>query len=150
MPELVPRSAGRAIALARGLRRLLRSHGFSSLPELPLPHGRRADLVAFNADGEITIVEIKSSEADYRADGKWRDYLAYCDRFYFGVASDMPLSLFPDDVGLIVADSYGGEILRESPLRRAAPASRRAVLLRFALAAADRLHRHADPTIAAD
>ncbi|MGA2493913.1 MAG: MmcB family DNA repair protein, partial [Roseiarcus sp.] len=98
-----------------------------------------------NGDGVLLIVEIKSSVADFRADHKWRDYFAHCDRLYFAVDSDMPLAVMPDEAGLIVADSYGGEILREPPARAIPPAARRAVLLRFALAAADRLHRLADP-----
>jgi len=51
----------------------------------------------------------------------------------------------PEDVGLIVADAYGAEIVREAPPRAVAPATRRAMLLRFAIAAADRLHRLTDP-----
>ena len=51
----------------------------------------------------------------------------------------------PIEAGLIVADPYGAEILREAELERMAPPSRRALLLRFAQAAADRLHRLADP-----
>ena len=37
------------------------------------------------------------------------------------------------------------EIVRQAELQRMAPASRRALLLSFAQAAADRLHRLADP-----
>jgi hypothetical protein len=51
----------------------------------------------------------------------------------------------PLEAGLIVADSYGAEIVREAEPQRMAPAARRALLLRFAQAAADRLHRLADP-----
>jgi hypothetical protein len=35
--------------------------------------------------GEIWIVEIKSSPADYLSDSKWRDYMDFCDRFYFAI-----------------------------------------------------------------
>jgi hypothetical protein len=56
----------------------------------------------------------------------------------------------PDEAGLILADPYGAEILREANVRRMAPATRRALLLRFAQAAADRLHRLADPHGAPD
>ena len=61
------RQSETALAIARGTARLLRSLGFSSLSELPLPSGRRADLVALNARNEIWIVEIKSSLEDLRA-----------------------------------------------------------------------------------
>jgi hypothetical protein len=146
---LVLRPDGRqsetATMIARGVRRLLSDRGFSSLTELPLVHGRRADVVAVNGEGEVMIVEIKSSPADLRADRKWRDYAACCDRLYFAVSTATPVELVPVEVGLIVADAHGAEILREADLRRMASASRRALLLRFARAGADRLHRLADP-----
>ena len=139
------RQSETALMIARGVRRLLRARGFSSLTELPLTDGRRADIAAVNREGEVLIVEVKSSPADFRADRKWRDYAASCDRLYFAVSGRTPAGLMPLEAGLILADPYGAEILREAELQRMAPASRRAVLLRFAQAAADRLHRLADP-----
>jgi hypothetical protein len=111
--------------IARGVRRLLRGRGFSSLTELPLAGGRRADIAAVNGEGEVVIVEIKSSPADFRADRKWRDYVACCDRLYFAISARTPIDLMPMEAGLIVADPYGAEIIREAELRRMAPASRR-------------------------
>ena len=134
-----------ALELTRGVRRLLRARGYSSVTELPLLDGRRADIVALAADGALLIVEIKSSVADFRADLKWRDYAAHCDRLYFAISDAMPRDIMPDEAGLIVADRYGAEIVREAPARTIAPATRRAVMLRFAIASADRLHRLADP-----
>ena len=132
------RQSETALMIARGVRRLLRARGFSSLTELPLVDGRRADIVAVNGDGEVLI-------ADFRADRKWRDYAACCDRLYLAISAHTPVRIMPVDAGLIVADTYGAEILREADLQRISPSSRRAVLLRFAQAAADRLHRLADP-----
>ena len=139
------RQSETALMIARGVRRLLRARGFSSLTELPLVDGRRADIVAVNGEGEVLIVEVKSSPADFRADRKWQAYLSACDRLYFAISEATPAALMPAEVGLILADPYGADIFREAELRRMAPASRRAVLLRFAQAAADRLHRLADP-----
>jgi hypothetical protein len=139
------RQSDTALMIARGVRRLLRARGFSSLTELPLTDGRRADIAAVNQDGEVLIVEIKSSPADFRADRKWRDYVACCDRLYFAISERTPADLMPIEAGLIMADPYGAEMVREADLRRMNPGSRRAVLLRFAQAAADRLHRLADP-----
>src|SRR5260370_11754842 len=68
------RQSSTALAVARGATRLLHSLGFSVVSELPLASGRRADLVALGADGELWIVEVKSSIADLRADQKWLDY----------------------------------------------------------------------------
>ena len=139
------RQSEAALVIARGVRRLLRARGFSTVTELPLLDGRRADVVALHNDGVLLIVEIKSSVADFRADRKWRDYAAHCDRLYFAISADMPADIMPEEAGLIVADAYGAEILREATARSIASATRRAVLLRFAQAAADRLHRLADP-----
>ena len=139
------RQSETALIIARGVRRLLRARGFSTVTELPLLDGRRADVVALNNDGALLIVEIKSSVADFRADRKWRDYAAHCDRLYFAISADMPADIMPEEAGLIVADAYGAEILREATARSIASATRRAVLLRFAQAAADRLHRLVDP-----
>ena len=144
------RQSETALMIARGVRRLLRARGFSSLTELPLTDGRRADIAAVNGDGEVLIVEIKSSMADFRADRKWREYAACCDRLYFAISERTPAGSMPLEAGLIVADPYGAEIVREAELQRMAAASRRALLLRFAQAAADRLHRLVDPAAASD
>ena len=139
------RQSETALAIARGTSRLLRSLGFSTLAELPLPSGRRADLVAMNERGDIWIVEIKSSLADLRADGKWEDYRLHCDRLFFAFTRDMPCEIFPQGTGLIVADAYGAHMQCEAPEHRLPAATRKAVLLRFASAAAQRLGRLADP-----
>ena len=91
------------------------------------------------------IVESSPPPADLRADRKWRDYAACCDRLYFAISAATPPEIMPAEAGLILADPYGAEILREADFQRMASASCRAVLLRFAQAAADRLHRLADP-----
>ena len=144
------RQSETALMIARGVRRLLRARGFSSITELALTDGRRADVAAVNCYGEVLIVEIKSSAADFRADRKWREYAACCDRLYFAISEQTPVNLMPLEAGLIVADPYGAEIVREAEFRRMAPTSRRALLLRFAVAAADRLHRLADPAATLD
>jgi hypothetical protein len=131
--------------IARGTRRLLRAAGWASVTELALPSGRRADIVALGGDSSIAIVEIKSSLADFRADRKWQDYRFHSDQLFFAVPPEMPLEVMPPDTGLIVADAFGAEIVREAPVHRMAGATRRAMVLRFAVAAADRLHALADP-----
>ncbi len=146
-PPQIPvdrRQSDAALAVARGVRRLLRSLGYSSITELTLASGRRADIVALSGASEILIVEIKSSVADFRTDAKWSEYRAHCDRLFFAVPRDFPVEILPGDAGLILADAYGAGIEREAPEHRLAPASRRAVLLRFAQAAADRLHGWTD------
>src|SRR5579863_3209736 len=107
------RQSDMALAIARGTRRLLRNLRFSTLTELPLASGRRADVVALAADGTIVIVEIKSSLADFRADQKWPDYRAHCDRLYFAISDNLAPEIMPAEAGLIVADAFGAAVLRE-------------------------------------
>lgn len=148
-PPVDGRQSETALLVARGTRRLLRALGFATLTELALPSGRRADIVGLAADGTIIIVEIKSSVADFRADSKWPDYKAHCDRLYFAIPDRLPVEIMPSDTGLIVADGYEASILREGPAHRIAPATRRALLMRFAQTAADRLHSLGDPEMLA-
>jgi hypothetical protein len=119
--------------------------GLSCVTELPLLSGRRADLVALGGDGEIWIVEIKSSFEDFRADQKWTDYRMHCDRLFFATATHVSLDIFPADAGLILADAYGAELVREAPEHRLHGATRKAVTLAFARAAALRLQALDDP-----
>ncbi len=141
------RQSGTALVVARGTRRLLQRLNFSTVTELPLLSGRRADIVALAMDATIFIVEIKSSVADFRADAKWRDYRTHCDRLFFAIPESVPIEIMPEDAGLIQADAYGAEILRQAPEHRIAAATRREVLMRFAHAAAHRLHRLSDPEV---
>jgi hypothetical protein len=141
------RQSDMALTICRGTRRLLRNLKFSTVTELPLASGRRADIVALASDATILIVEIKSSIMDFRADAKWPDYRAHCDRLYFAIPHSVPEAIMPQDAGLIIADGFGAEILREAPEHRLPPATRRAMLMRFAHAAAHRLHGLSDPEI---
>ena len=147
--SLVPppdrRQSETALAIARGTARLLRSLGFSCISELPLPSGRRADLVALNERGELWIVEIKSSVEDLRADHKWEDYRAHCDRLFFAFTQDMPCELFPKDTGLIVADSYGAHMVCDALEHHLPAPTRKLMTVRFALVSAQRMSRLIDP-----
>ena len=147
--SLVPppdrRQSETALLIARGTARLLRSLGFSCISELPLPSGRRADLVALNERGEIWIVEIKSSIEDLRADQKWQDYRMHCDRLFFAFTQDLPCAIFPEQTGLIVADAYGAYMHCEAPEPRLPAPTRKAMTVRFAIAAAQRINRLVDP-----
>ncbi len=148
LPVALPvdgRQSPTALAIARGTARFLHALGYSVVSELPLPSGRRADLVALGSDGEIVIVEIKSSVADFRADQKWMDYRLHCDRLFFATILDVPSGIFPADVGLIVADAFGASIVYEAPEHRLIAGRRKTVMLRFAHAAALRLQALADP-----
>lgn len=133
------------LAVCRGTRRLMRQAGQSVVLEMPLPDGRRADIFAVARDGGLTIVETKSSIEDWRVDDKWPDYLNWCDLLYVAVPVDFPQALIPEEIGLIVADAYGGEILRHPPRRPVAAARRKSLLIDCARVASERLARLEDP-----
>ena len=133
------------LAVRRGACRLMRQAGYSVLLEVCLPDGRRADIFAVGAGGELVIVEVKSSIEDWRVDVKWPDYLDWSDRLYVAVPVDFPQPLIPPDLGLIVADTYGGALLRDSPRRPMAPARRKSLLIDCARLASERLARLEDP-----
>ncbi len=132
---------GLAGDLARGVMRALGDMGHACIAELPLGNGRRVDVMALDRGGMLTVVEVKSSLADYRSDGKWQEYLPYCDAFYFAVAEGFDRSVLPEGVGVIVADRYDAAIVIPSPEFKMAAARRKALTLRFARAAARRLMR---------
>jgi hypothetical protein len=138
-PLIDGRQSDRAMMVRRGVQRFFSELRLSMMPEIALASGRRADLMALNNKGEIWIVEIKSSVEDLRSDRKWSDYRAHCDRLFFATHPGVPSELFPEDCGLIISDGWSADLLREAPEHRLAAASRKAVLLRFARAAADRL-----------
>lgn len=140
--------------VARGVARLFFRADLYGLCEVPLPNGRRADMMAICAKGQLTIVEIKVSRADLLGDHKWTDYLDYCDRFFWAVPAGFALEPFDgpalgsDRAGLIVADRYDAEVIRDAPCRPLAAARRKAETLRFARRAARRLAGDLDPGLA--
>lgn len=134
-----------AALLARGVSRALDQLGYASLAEFPLANGRRADIIGLGRAGELIIIEIKTSFADFRADRKWNCYKEYADRLYFAVPKDFPSQVIPEDCGLIVADGFAAAILRHGLAVPLAAGRRRAVTLRFGLTAATRLRHHLDP-----
>ena len=141
------RQSDTALAVARGASRCLLTHGFARLTELTLANARRADLIGLADNGDIWIVEIKSCLADFRADQKWPEYRDYCDRLFFAVDREFPADALPPETGLIIADRYGGEIVRDAPEHRLATARRKTVIHRFARVAALRLHGLSDPEL---
>jgi hypothetical protein len=145
-----------AADVARGVTRLLAQTGLSVMAEVPLPNGRRADLIAIDTKGLVTIVEIRVSRADLHGDGKWPDYCDWCDRFYWALAAGLDPAILdtppyrPEMAGLIVADRYGAAIVREAAVDPVTPSRRKAEALRLARLAMRRLMFAADPDLAAD
>jgi hypothetical protein len=141
-----------AADVARGVTRLFCRQELFAICEVPLPNGRRADLMGIDSKGNLTIVEIKVAKADLLGDCKWTDYLDYCDHFYWAVPPQLAAILeqdhyLPSEAGLIVADRYDAALVRAAAYRPLAPARRKAELLRFARRAARRLSEQLDPSL---
>jgi hypothetical protein len=134
--------------VARGVSRLLLQEGFSPILEFTLANGRRLDVAALGVDGTMLGVEIKVAIGDLKGDAKWPEYLEFCELFYFAIPPDFPDELVPPTTGLIVADRFGGAIVRPSPVATIHASRRKAVTLRFAKVAAERLNMALD--LAAD
>lgn len=153
-PLLLPVGAAadpRAAGVARGIGRLFARNDIWVLAEMPLRNGRRADLMGIDAKGQIVIVEIKTARADLLGDGKWPDYLASCDRFFWGLSPDLDRACLqsadfrPDCCGIIVADGYDAEIVHPAPIRPLAAARRRMEVERLARTALRRQLVALDP-----
>ena len=142
--ETLP-AAAQTIQVTRGVCRGLIDLGFVVLTEFSLRTGRRADVIGIDDAGNVTIVEVKVSTADFLADSKWPEYREFCDRLYFAAPQGFPHDILPDDCGLFVADAWGAAMLRDAPHHPLHTSRRKTVLLRFARKAADRLYRLNDP-----
>lgn len=145
-----PPPAERTLSVCRAATRFCALNGWAPVHEVPLPNGRRADILALLPDGGFAVFEVKSCARDFLSDAKWPEYRAYCDRLYFAVDLDFPQDLLPGDAGLLVADGPDATLLRDAPAHPLAPARRRALLHRFAHVAAGRLAALSDPAGAAE
>ena len=93
-----------AMDVTRGIARMFHRLSLVALIEVPLPNGRRADMVAIDPRGQIIIVEIKVAKSDLLLDKKWPEYLEWCDQFYWA----LPPSLDPSHIDSGPAQSSRG------------------------------------------
>ena len=155
LASINPQTPLTALNVARGVGRLFARQGLVMLAEVPLPNGRRADLMALDAKGQITIVEIKVSRADLYGDSKWPDYCDYCDHFYWALAAGIDPAILdtpdyrPETSGLIIADRYDAAVVRAAAACNLSPARRKAEILRIGRLAMRRMMAAADPDLAA-
>ena len=140
-PATDGRQSDRALLVRSGVMRGLSRAGLVFAAELTLVSGRRADLVGLDKNGQISIFEIKSSIEDFKADEKWEEYKPFCDQFFFATHPDVPVEIFPDTEGLIVADLHGCEVLRDAQTTKLAAPTRKSLTLRIARTCANRLQQ---------
>ncbi len=138
----------RTFTVRRAAARLCLQLGWSPVHEVPLPNGRRADILALRSDGGFACIEVKSGPRDFLSDGKWQEYREFSDALFFAVDQDFPTALLPEETGLIVTFGREAELIRDAPVHSLPPARRRALLQRFAALAAQRLACLDDPAAA--
>lgn len=134
-------------AVTRGVCRWMGDMGFSTLIEFKLGNGRRADVVGLNAAGTILMVEVKSTPEDFRGDAKWLEYVPYCDGFSFAVPAHFPWQILPETCGVVIADAHSAAVVRPAPMHKLHSSRRKALTLRFALSAGQRLASVVDPRL---
>lgn len=140
-----PSAPARTLRVTRAAMRLCLARGWAPVLEVPLPNGRRADILALRPDGGFAIVEVKSCARDFLSDAKWPEYREFCDELHFAVDLDFPQDLLPEDCGLWVSDGHEAASLREAFHHALHPSRRKALLHRFAAVAAGRLAAVTDP-----
>ncbi|MBN8873176.1 MAG: MmcB family DNA repair protein [Rhodospirillales bacterium] len=140
----------RAALVRRAAARLCLRLGWVPLHEVPLPNGRRADILALQPDGCFACIEVKSGPRDFLTDLKWPEYRAFSDSLYFAVDADFPRALLPAETGWIVAAELEADLLQEAPRHPLPPARRRALLHRFAMLSGARLAALEDPAAVTD
>lgn len=137
--------AERSWAIRRAAARLCLQLGWSPVHEVPLPNGRRADILALCPKGRFICIEVKSGVRDFLTDHKWPEYREYADELYFAVDLDFPRALLPVETGLIVVHGRDAELLKPAPSHPLTASRRRALTHRFATLAAARLAWLEDP-----
>lgn len=103
---------------------------------------RRADVIGNKINGNLVIVEIKSSVADFRTDSKWHEYLPFCDRFYLAFTKEVAkkintnkelMARIPKRVGVLVLEPTGYmRIVKNAKIVPVEPEVRLSILARLA------------------
>ncbi len=61
----------------------LYGEGYITSNEIVLDNNKRVDIAGFNKYNNMIIIEAKASMQDFLQDTKWKEYLNYCNQFYF-------------------------------------------------------------------
>lgn len=79
----------------KALKRLYQQEYVTSA-EVTLPNNQRADVIGYNREGKIIIIEVKVNREDFLQDKKWQGYLPYCHEFYFLLNENIFLHFDPE------------------------------------------------------
>ena len=108
---------------------------------------RRADVIGCKLSGDLVLIEVKSSVADFRTDTKWKEYLEFADRVYLAFTKEVARNIYdnpelkariPKRVGILILGP-DGYMKTAKPARRKEvdPATRLSILARLAWRAGD-------------
>jgi hypothetical protein len=138
-----------AEALKKAVSFMFFKYGYSMTTELGiLKWGRRrADVIGNKIGGDLVLIEVKSSVADFRTDNKWTEYLPYADRVYLAFTKEVARKIhdnpelkarIPKRVGVLVLGS-DGYMKTAKPARRESVSTenRISILARLAWRAGD-------------
>lgn len=103
---------------------------------------RRADVIGNKISGDLVLIEVKSSVADFKSDAKWHEYLKFADRVYLAFTVDVArkinkdkelMSRIPSRVGVLVLSEYGlMRVVKKAKIVPVEPDIRMSILARLA------------------
>lgn len=138
-----------AAALKKASAMMFFKYGYSMTFELGLKSWgrRRADVIGNKISGDLVLVEVKSSVADFRTDDKWTEYLEFADRVYLAFTKEVATKIYnkpelkkriPKRVGILVLGDDGYMKTAKGATRvPVEPETRISILARLAWRAGD-------------
>ena len=125
--------------------RFLSLKGYKVLSEFALPNKKRVDIIGINLKKEIIIVEVKSNKNGIKLDKKWKNYLNYCNYFYFACNDKLKDFNFSKNIGVIEKNSNDIKITKKSKYKKIPQKRKNTLILKIALSATSKFHRLIDP-----
>ena len=124
--------------------RFLSTKGYKVLTEFALPNKKRVDIIGINLKKEIVIVEVKSNKNGIKLDKKWKNYLNYCNYFYFACSEKLNLN-FSENIGIIRNNCNKIEITKEPKYKKLPENKKNKLIFKISLSAISKFHRLIDP-----
>ena len=119
--------------------------GYKVLSEFALPNKKRVDIIAINSEKKIIIVEVKSNKNGIKNDKKWKNYLNYCNYFYFACNGKLKDLNFSKNIGIIQNTSSNIKIIKKSKYKKLSQNKKNKLIFKIALSATSKFHRLIDP-----
>ena len=119
--------------------------GYKVLSEFALPNKKRVDIIAINLKRKIIIVEVKSNKKSLKYDKKWKNYVNYCNYFYFACNDKLKDFNFSENIGVIQNNSNNIKIIRKSKYKKLSENKKKQLIFKIALSATSKFHRLIDP-----